>query len=211
MDLIKQLNYFKHLREDLNNLGKQFIVYKVEGPETEHVYYGYCQGDTDEAMKASFVQHANDSDPNEKRGITELVKSNGGSIDDLEFEAIDVVEDEEKAMMRRNEARAEDPQSITGPSFFPGKVWKAAKTKYADVFAQKEQDKLSSQKRSELERSSDKFRTARAAWKAGFFNNEQMKKLKGNKEAIIDLDKLTPLQFAHKYQVDFTSPVTQAA
>lgn len=206
MKLIKELDTYAKLREDLESLSTpqveqaQFTVYKVEGSQTEHVYYGYCRGTSEEAMKASFAQHATEN-PEEKRGISELVKSNGGTMDGLEFEVVDEVEDEEKAMMRRNEARGEDPQSITGPSFFPAQVWKSAKAKHPEFFAQKEADKLAREQATREERLLRKYPTARKAWAAGVFDNSAVKALKSHPEALVDLDNLGPAEFSKKYNI----------
>ena len=106
-----------------------YVVYKVTAPSTPEVYYGYSKNTNvrDEFLKGAKRQ----SDPD--RGDVRMINA-AGSEDDLHFDELDVFSDEVEAFLKRNELRADDSASITGPSNFPGDVYKRARLERPEAF-----------------------------------------------------------------------------
>ena len=202
MSLIKQLFYYEKLREDLNELAKpdMFIVYRVSGPDTDRVYYGYCQGDTDEAIKKAFLmQSKKQGGPEESRGIKKLVDENGG-VDNLKFEVVDVADDEVDAHFLRDKAREEAGDiSITGPSPLPPKIWKASQQRHADYFAQQAAKKIAIKNQQKIEKLLGKFKTPHDAYAHGAFDKNAMSELRNNPAARKDFGVMSAIEFAKKY------------
>ncbi len=202
MNLINELFYFEKLREDLNNLTKpdMYVVYKVSGPDTDHVYYGYCRGDTDEAMRDAFmIQTKKRGGPEELRGIKRLVDENGG-VDNLKFEAIDVADDEIDAHFLRDKAREENSDiSITRPSPFPPKIWKASQERHANYFAQRAANKLAMKNQQKIEQLLSRYKTPHDAYANGIFDKKAMAELRSNSAAKKDFGVLSAIEFAKKY------------
>lgn len=94
------------------------VVYKVSSPNSEQVYYGYTK---EEDVKSAFMAGAKRGDEL-GRGDVRLLNSAGGNVEDLNFELIDVFTNEVEAFMERNDLRAKDPMSITGPSNRPDQM-----------------------------------------------------------------------------------------
>lgn len=111
----------KHLLQESAN----FIVYKVSSPHTDRVYYGYGQGQSMEDIKKLFLAGARRGDAPD-RGDGKMLLAAKEDIESLKFEMVDVSPDEIEAFTVRNDNRASDSASITGPTAFPGNVYKRA-------------------------------------------------------------------------------------
>jgi hypothetical protein len=101
---------------------EKFIVYRASGPKSNSVYYGYAS-DTRDARKTFLSGAARSEDT---RADVRLLALNGDDPDSIKIEALDEADSEYEAWVFRNDARASDPDSITGPSHFPGQFWKRA-------------------------------------------------------------------------------------
>lgn len=168
--------------------GRIFSIYKAEcdGPE---VYYGYCRGDSDEDIRKSFFAHQH---TDEGRGVVTLIKAAGGG-ENIKFDIMDEVDDEEKALIARNELREDDPQSVTGPSYFPPTLYNSAKTKYPEQF-----------QKAEKKRNLRSLSTARQAYANKYFTPAQINPLAqtvGKQQLIHDLDNMAPAHFAQKHGI----------
>lgn len=100
-----------------------FVVYKISSPNTDSVYYGYCTGE--ENILKTFVAHAGTlSDPD--RGDVRMINAAGGA-EHLKAQIVDAFANEEEAFIERNNQRAQDSASVSGPSMYPSAVWNRAK------------------------------------------------------------------------------------
>jgi hypothetical protein len=205
MKLIKELNYFRNLREDLEGLGDgEYAVYKATAKTTEKVYYGYSKGTDDEDIRRAFFSPQNRTD-DPTRGTLRMIDVAGGA-EEIEFELLDVVGDEETAMLTRNEEREKDPQSIVPASAFPAHVYKQAKEKNPEYFAAREKEKLETMRRTKMQKALDKLRTARDAYHL-FDKNELAALRRTNGDAVVqDFDRLSPRSFADKYNIKLGEP-----
>lgn len=107
----------KHLLESSST----YVTFKASSPKTNKVYYGYAPGDSDEDARRSFFLHAHSSNPD--RGDTKFV-TYVGNPEDIVVKALDLFDDEAEAFASRNDLRAQDANSISGPSAFPGGVYR---------------------------------------------------------------------------------------
>lgn len=193
INLLRYLNDMSKLLEDTNQ--DVFTVYKVQGRNIPEVYYGFCRGTSDEAIKSSFF--ANKGRPGDDgRGVVKLINANGGT-EGLEFDVVDRVEDEEKALLRRNEYREEDEHSVTGASYFPATLYKSVQTKHPDVFKQHQ----------ERQRRIKGIRSAKTAndvyQQDGFAEADIERAIKqhGFNSVVDDLNNLNPKNFSQKYNI----------
>lgn len=208
MKLIKELNHYSSIREDIEhftmpsqspgvNTGVGYTVYKVTGPNTEKTYYGYVKGTGDEAIrKAFFTAAGRQGQEHEGRGVKQLVDANGGD-EDLEFEVLDVTDTEEDAFKMRNLEREGDSTSVTGASVWPDYIHRKVSAENPE-YVQKMQ----------MIRDLNKCKNAREAWAKKFFDSAAIKALPSqhNKQEVIrDLDALTPHMFSKKYGVQFVN------
>jgi len=106
------------LYEIMSGPQPDFVVYKVSSPKTDSTYYGYCTG---EDVERCFLVGANRQD-NPDRGDVKMINAAGGK-EFLQYEMVDVFANEEEAFMERNDRRASDGASITGPSNFPATIF----------------------------------------------------------------------------------------
>lgn len=194
MKLIRELDHYSKLREDLNTFdapeNHEYTVYKATGPNTEKTFYGWVQGTGEDIIRKGFETQVTRQGQNEEnRGVQQLVAANGG-MDDIEFEELAIVDNPIDAHQLRNDERAADPESVTDPSPLPANIHSAAKAKYPERYA-------AMQHNMELK----KIPTARKAWAAKFFSTDQMKPLKTHPDFGGDLDKLNPFEFARKYNL----------
>lgn len=109
----------------------QFVVYKVSSPHTDRVYYGYATGASMEDVKKGFLTGGSRTDAAE-RGDGKMLQAAKEDVATLKFELIDVTPDEIEAFTARNDNRAQDSASITGPTQFPGNVYKRALEMHPD-------------------------------------------------------------------------------
>lgn len=171
-----------------------YVVYKAYGKNTNRVYYGYARGD-EANVKTNFTAGYNNRSGGD-RAERKFVDLNGGELDDVMFDIVDVFIDEYDAWMARNEERAEDALSITGPTMFPGDI--AARA------SRENPERISQWKR---RMSISKAKTAREAYAAGAWTKQQLDQLikpigparKG--DIVADLDSLTPQEFSTKYSL----------
>lgn len=103
----------------------QYVVYKVSSPHTDRVYYGYATGATKDDIKKGFLIGGTRTDA-EQRGDGKMLQAAKEDLETLKFDIIDVTSDEIEAFTVRNDNRAQDSASITGPTQFPGNVYKRA-------------------------------------------------------------------------------------
>lgn len=105
-----KLSDIKPLRESVSD----FVVFKVSSSNTNFVYYGYSKN---EDIKKAFLVGANrQAEPD--RGDVRMINAAGGE-DELRFNMEDIFVDELDAWMTRNDLRAQDSNSITGPTNLP--------------------------------------------------------------------------------------------
>ena len=103
--------------------GPDYIVYKVTSPKTDHVYYGYCTGDENDIERTFMTGAKRQNSPD--RGDVRMINAAGGK-ENLNFDIIAVFTDEVSAFVERNDQRAGDSFSITGPTNFPGNIFRRA-------------------------------------------------------------------------------------
>lgn len=175
----------KPLRESASPDG--YVVYKVSSPNTDHTYYGYSQG---KDIKKAFLNGANrQAEPD--RGDVRMINVAGGE-DELRFTMEDIFVNEIEAWMARNDLRAQDNKSITGPTILPAPMLRAAKDiDPARVASWKAARDLNSM-------------TAREAMAAQAFSMDDLKAIvaanpKIKPQIIKDLDALVYPDFKAKY------------
>lgn len=178
------MRFIDFLREDTNI----YTVYKAYGPNDPRVYYGYAQGTEDE-IAHNFTAGVNrtDKDRAEKR----MVEINGGDPADIQFEIVDVFADELDAWTTRNDLRIGDPQSLTGPTMFPGGIFARAQKERPEKIAQWTKVKEFS-----------RAKNAKEAWNMGMWPHNvimDLTKTYPRQQVSKDLDRLKPAQFATKY------------
>lgn len=105
------------------------VVFKVSSPNTDKVYYGYSiKGD----VERTFLAHAGgDHNADPDRGDGRMIHAAGGT-ENLRYSIVDAYPNEIEAFVARNDARVHDSASITGPSMFPGAVFKRASAEFPD-------------------------------------------------------------------------------
>ena len=165
-----------------------FTVYKVFGPHSPLAYYGYSQS---EDPLQSFIGSAN-SRKEPDRGDVRLLDINNGDVDSLQVEIIDVYDDEMDAFIIRNETRARETDSITGPTQFPGNIARRVEKERPEQLT--ECQRLMKMKNA---------RSARRAYALGMWTIEQIKRVVynvGRDEIRIALDVLSPVDFDLKYK-----------
>ncbi len=127
------------LRDIITENNVQWMVYKVSSPRTDQVYYGYAQGSSLEDCKRVFLIGAQRNNAPD-RGDGKMLLAAKEDVDSLKFELIDVSADEIEAFTARNDNRASDVASITGPTQFPGNVYKRALELHPDRVAKWKMD-----------------------------------------------------------------------
>jgi hypothetical protein len=171
----------------LNENTGMYVVYKVSADSTDSVYYGYTIG---EDVKKAFMVGANrQAEPD--RGDVRMINQAGGE-DNLRFQMVDVFDNEIEAFVARNDARASDGASITGPSHFPASVYQRALKDYPEKAKMWKLDAGQT--------------TAREAMANGMFTFDTLKALVAQNPSIknqlkIDLDKMLYTDFKTKYGV----------
>lgn len=165
------------------------VVYKVSGPFTNNVYYGYSSAGSE---RDTFLAGCNRSDSEESnRGDRRMLDANKCSETTLKFEMMDEFDDEFEAWCMRNDLRASDARSITGPTMFPTtaftRVQKEQPTRVAKWSKLVKQNKLSS---------------ALEAYQAGAYTFAQISALSaqyGKEYLTNSLAKLTPAEFSTQF------------
>jgi hypothetical protein len=161
-------------------------VYKVSGPYTASVYYGYS---TSEDIRTSFMTGTQRTDAEDSnRGDFRMLQSNKGNDASLVFEVIGEFGDEFDAWCMRNDYRATDPRAITGPTMFPTTAFTRAKKE-----APARVEKWSRARQ---------YDTALEAYQGGVFTFAQIKGLcqkMGDTIVKTALAALTPAEFAAQY------------
>jgi hypothetical protein len=101
------------------------FLYRVSGTHTAQVYYGYSATSD---VKTSFLAGTQRTDAEDtNRGDFRLLVDNKGDVESLVCEVVDEFVDEFDAWCTRNDLRATDPRSITGPTMFPTTAFTRAK------------------------------------------------------------------------------------
>lgn len=96
------------------------IAYKVSGPNSNLTYYGYATVETADLVPTSFLIGAKRADSNSAdRGDVRFLAEHDNDATSLQCTTLDVVEDEYEALLIRNQHRADDRCSITGPTMWP--------------------------------------------------------------------------------------------
>lgn len=164
-----------------------FTVYKMSGQHTDLGYIGYTD-ETDVKKKAlSYVgcQTTN-------RGIDMFLEANKNDTN-VTIVVLATVESEEEAFLRRNEFRANDWHSITGPSQYPGGMHLrcgklAQQSMWKTVYAQRTAP------------------TADVAYREhgafGFNMIMNLAKLYGRDQITSHMESMTPHQFCTRYAIN---------
>jgi len=162
------------------------VVYKVSGPFTSNVYYGYGSA---EDVRDTFLAGCHRTDGEDRnRGDFRLLQSNKGDESTLKFDLLDSYVDEFDAWCARNDLRASDPRAITGPTMFPTTAFTRAKKE-----ASARVEKWSRTRQ---------YDTALEAYQSGVFTFAQIKLLCNKLGEVIvttALAALTPAEFAAQY------------
>lgn len=200
ISFLKNIAEQAKIKEDIESLNKQlYTVYKAKGPFSDHTYYGYVKGTPDEEiMRASFLANKGGQ---EGRGVVQLISANDGDVSNIEFTPVKQVQDEPRALMFRNEYREADPESITGPSHFPANIYKLAKERNPEAFANVKQKRI-------LDKAEAQFPTALSAFSHNMFDDAQIKQLAASQppgEVMNAMRTMTPRQFVDRYQVRMRS------
>lgn len=118
-----------------------YVVYKVSSAASNHTYYGYAAGASENEIKRIFLSTANaaDNSPGRQgRGVARWLRDhteNGGKIDSrdtnnirgLDVEIETRAKSPEEAFELRNDYRVIDDMSITGPTYMPIEMWERVK------------------------------------------------------------------------------------
>lgn len=163
-------------------------VYQISGSNNNEVYIGYCPED-EMSVLDHFLKRIDGSDD---RGDSRFVNEQGGDTAALTATILETVDNEWEAHTLRNEYRAQNPYSYTGPTHWPMGAYERAMQEAPDrVQAANDRWKARSCK------------TARDAWAAGLWTKEQVKTFAdkhGRSQVVADLDSLTPNEFLIKYE-----------
>lgn len=176
------------LRETANEA--MYTVYKAYGKNDPQVYYGYATG-TEDDIARTFGAGVNRTDPD--RAEKRLVAINGGDPAEIKFEIMDVFADELDAWVTRNDLRAQDSLSITGPTMFPPEVFNRAKKERPNAVAGWK-----------TARDMNSAATAREAAALGKWDQATIKGLTAKyprAEVVKDFDGLSPAAFGAKYGI----------
>ena len=160
-----------------------FVLYSATG-KNGFSYYGYTK---EEDFISDFRKHAIKKSE-KSRASSILWEANGCDLKNFSFEIIEVFETEFEAWQARNDVRANESDSIVGPSLLPAVFVKDADNERLNVW----------KKTIELHTA----KTAREAFSLGKWTKDQVYSLveKFQKSEIVrDLDKLSPMQFSFKY------------
>jgi hypothetical protein len=159
------------------------FLYRVSGAHTVQVYYGYA-ATTD--VKSSFLAGTQRTDAEDtNRGDYRLLVDNKHDIDSIVCEIVDEFGDEFDAWCTRNDLRATDLRSITGPTMFPTTAFTRAKRE--------------APQRVEKWGRVRQYETALEAYQNGAFSYQEITALvkKLGKALVLDkLAALSPAQFA---------------
>jgi len=160
-----------------------FILYSATG-KNGFTYYGYTK---ESDFIADFRKHAIKK-TEKSRASSILWDLNGADLKNFSLEIIEIFETEFEAWQARNDVRANESDSVSGPCLLP---W---------VFASEVENEKVSHWKKAIEMSTAK--TAREAFSLGKWSKDQIYSLvnKFQKSEIVrDLDKLCPIQFSFKY------------
>lgn len=176
------------------------LLYCATGKHTIHTYYGYLTTadclNIDFVIKDTFRKEAT-RQFNPNRGMSgpmSLLESNNSEIETIGFEILETLNCQGEGWRMRNDYRAEDHLSITGPTTFPVEHMKLAQEKYPDQVT-----------RWRKATSVRDCKNARQAWSEyNVFDKAEIALLKqthDRNQLIHDLDNLSATQFAHKYSL----------
>lgn len=167
-----------------------FIVYRVYGKTKPYNYYGYSRlADVAEAFMIGAIR------PEPNRGDVRFLNMNGGLVENLIFEEIETFSHEIDAWICRNEFRADDAYSFTGPTMFPPSIAE----RVAKDFPKQMKDWHKALAKRKVRESA---KTAREAWSLGQWTKDEIKNLTlvyPRDQVVCDLDSCDPTVFAEKY------------
>ena len=159
------------------------FVYRVFGAHTAQVYYGYA---ATVDVKTNFLAGTQRTDAEDtNRGDFRLLAANKGDTESLVYEVLDACDDEFDAWCTRNDLRATDPRSITGPTMLPTTAFTLAKRE--------------APQRVEKWGRVRQYENALEAYQNGVFSFEEITTLVKKLGKALVMDKLTslsPAQFA---------------
>jgi hypothetical protein len=164
-------------------------LFKVSGPHTNLVYYGYAITGKEQA---TFMAGCNRTD-NEKRGDARMLEANENDAASLQFDMLCEYEEEFDAWTARNDNRAGDACSITGPTMFPVESFRRAAKDFPEVLSEWK-----------LRAKQKDASTALEAYQLGAYTFAQISELckSHTKDAIMSqLSALTPVEFANLYGI----------
>lgn len=171
------------------------VLYKVTGPASNQCYIGYAVGD-EAAARVSFMVGASRKSGGD-RGARDLLVENDNDANALTLAVVEQFDNEFDAFMQRNDLRATDPNSITGPSHFPAAMYQRAGADFPEK-----------QTAWSLAKKMRDAKTARDAYALGAWTFAQIKLANTVKG---DLDVMTPVAFAAKYNLPFSLEKSNAA
>lgn len=97
---------------------QQITTYKVTG-SSDVTYYGYTNASSGDILPAFLVGATRGDDNSQERGDVRFLSENGNDITTLFVTELGVFNDELDALICRNDHRARDVSSITGPTLWP--------------------------------------------------------------------------------------------
>jgi hypothetical protein len=174
-----------------------FSIYRISGPESKATYIGYVTGDGTNALKA-FLTGATRPD-NDRNDVLFLAEHDNDKAS-LYALVIATEENEWEALLKRNEERAADPHSFSGPTMWPAGAYERAMNE--DPTRMDGAKSLWNMRQ---------LPTARDAYNAGMWSYAQIvgiTTLCGRKPVLDDLEALTPTAFMVKYEL---APVVGSA
>lgn len=159
------------------------VVYKVSGPYTQHVYYGYS---TSASVEEAFFNGSDRTDAeSSNRGDYRMLAANKHDKRSLKFELVDIFDSEYEAWCVRNDLRATDPVSITGPTQFPA----VHHTKATKEFPLRSSGWFK------------RYETAREAYENGVFTPAEVAAVCANhgRKVVEEMYTISPATFSAKY------------
>lgn len=182
------------LSEILREQAEEYVVYKVTGPYTDKVYFGYSSFDNVGAIKKDFLEHAA---LEEDRGVARMVAANDGDVETLDVEIIYDGLDRSTAHIERNHLRDVNKGiSVTQASHWPGEVHRAAMQQYPELHKQKQQMAKAYHPNASV---TDAMQIGRPN-----FTMDKLQALAmeyGREQVLKDKEKLSANEFATKYKL----------
>lgn len=177
------------LSEILKEQSLKYVVYKVTGPYTDKVYYGYS---TQGNIRHHFFKQA---EMEGDRGTSRMVAANDGDAQSLKVTPIGEYDTQEEAQLERNDERWKDQAlSVTKPSAYP------PLPKTGELFPEKVAEK---KKMAAAYLSTASVADAMQIGRPNFTVNtlKALAMQYGRDQILRDKDRLSANDFARKYQL----------